>query len=101
RPYFMGATLLFLAGAWCFTLRRHPARGSASPSATGAAGGFRGAPESCCAPNSARHRNIVLLSGVTAFALAMLAFPQISTVLAGSRGAELPVPRSAGPVEST
>jgi copper chaperone CopZ len=101
----MTFTFLFLAGAWYFTLRNRPAA-AAAPSVAGtsegAGGGVSGdaccAQEACCAPSATRRRNILLLSAVTVFALAMLAFPQISTVLAGSRRPTPTVVQSAGPV---
>jgi copper chaperone CopZ len=104
RPYFIGLTFLFLAGAWYLVLRTHLAATSAPPTEPNAARSScraQEAQESCCAPNGARRRNIPLLSGVTAFALAVLASPQIGTVLAGSRGAAPTMHRAAGPVAST
>jgi copper chaperone CopZ len=103
RPCFIGVTLLFLAAAWYFTLRKRPATASACPTETSAAGGSCGArhaQEACCAPNGARRRNILLLSGVTAFALVMLTFPELSTVLAACHGAAPALKRRAGPVEA-
>ena len=104
RPYFIGVALLFLAAAWYFPLRKRPATASACPTETSAAGGShcaQEAQEACCAPNGARRRNIILLAGITAFALAVLAYPQISSVLAASSGVAPALPRPAGPVETT
>src|SRR5262245_18546571 len=100
RPYLMALTLIFHAGAWYFTLRKRPAAEAAAPDGSTASGDACCAKEACCAPGGERRRNILLLAGVTAFAVAMLAFPQISSALAGSRSWTLALSRPTGPVES-
>jgi copper chaperone CopZ len=109
RSYFMAFTVLFLVGAWYFTLRKRPtaAAASAAPGTRtesvggGAPGDACCAQERCCAANGARRRNLLVLSAVTAFALAMLAFPPISAVLGRSRGPATARAVSAGRVETT
>lgn len=92
RPFFVGVTLLFVAGAWYFTLRKSPAVTAASPAGAVAPGGACCVQEACCLPSAQRQRNILLLVGVTAFALVMLAFPWLSAALAGDRS---PAPAAA------
>lgn len=100
RPYLMAVTFVFLAAAWYFTLRKKPAAPAVARPSSGFAGDACCAREACCPPDGSRRRSILLLSAVTAFALAMLAFPQISTVLAES-GRRAPERRVAsGPVET-
>jgi copper chaperone CopZ len=100
RPYLMGLTFAFLAGAWYFTLRKRPAEVAVAAAGSTETGDTCCVKETCCAPAAGRRRNILLLSGVTAFALAMLAFPQISGVLAGSGSSTSALDAAAGPVES-
>lgn len=104
RPYLIGLTFLFLGGAWYFALRRNPAAAAASPLGASLSDGScaaQPAPEACCASNGLRRRNVLMLSGVTAFMLAMLAFPQISSAIAVSRCSVPTVRRAAGPVSTT
>lgn len=101
RPYFMGATFIFLAGAWYFTLRRPRALIGAPGAKTTPPGEACCVQETCCTPNGARRRNILLLSGITAFALVMLAFPKLTTVLAGSQTPSPAIEGATGPVAST
>jgi copper chaperone CopZ len=100
RPYLMALTFIFLAGAWYLTLRKRAAVAAASAEADGTPGDACCAQEACCAPGGERRRNVLLLAGVTAFALAMLVFPQISSVVARNRSRTRAVVASTGPVES-
>jgi copper chaperone CopZ len=91
RPYFIAVTLVFLAGAWYLVLRKRSVPASAS---------------ACCAAQTnhrsagnAERRNKILLGSVTAFALAMLAFPKIQSVLATSRSQPTPSAVNAGPTQ--
>lgn len=93
RPFLLGMTVAFLAGAWYFTLRKRPAVAAPSPREASTCG------DACCAPNSGRRRNILLLWGVTAVSVAMLAFPHFSAVLARNHSPTPALGEVVGPVE--
>jgi mercuric ion transport protein len=99
RPFLLGMTVAFLAGAWYFTLRKRPAVAAPSPGEANTSGDACCAHEASCAPSSGRRRNILSLWGVTAFSLAMLAFPHISAVLARNRSPTPALGEVVGPVE--